>query len=306
MSIVAEYAAQLHKKTPKTNIRNTAISNFLPKEKIENINAAIFDIYGTIINFSPIEFANEEQKKEYQLNVFLKTAQEFGFVEILKKIDGNTPVQITLANFYGGLLLTLQRRDEENGKKFAEPQIFDAWNLILSILINNGYEIDKYRIGSRDEFAKCISYFFHFHSFGRSSLFENCAKSLMELKNRGIKLGLLANTQFYTTIELSLYFREDEISDDYLDLFDNDLCFFSYDLRMTKQSGVLHRKLFDALYDLQILPQNALFVSKNERDLAWANEAGLKTALFSQSLQQKKDFIPHILFGNYYFLAKLL
>ena len=271
MSAVAEYAAALHKKEPKIESSRPSFSIKIAK----NIKAVIFDIYATLINFCPINFASDDEKKEYQLNVFLKTAKEFGFMDILKKIDENTAPQTTLANFYGGLLLTLRERDEKNGKKFAEPQVFEIWNLILSILINNGYEIDKYRIGIRDEFAKCIAYFFHLHSLGRSSLFENCGKTLLELKNRNIKLGLLANTQFYTTIELSLYLREDGICDDYLDLFDKDLCLFSYDFKMTKQSGVLHRKLFDTLYDLQILPHDTLFVSNNPKDLDYAEKAGL-------------------------------
>ncbi|MCL1947203.1 MAG: hypothetical protein FWF51_08675 [Chitinivibrionia bacterium] len=271
MSTVAEYAAQLHKKEPKIASNRPSFSI----EVAQNIKAIIFDIYATLINFCPLNFANDDEKKEYQLSVFLRTAKEFAFFDTLKKIDENTAPQITLANFYAGLLLTLQERDEKNGKKFSEPQVFEVWNLILSILINNGYEIDKFCIGTRDEFAKCIAYFFHLHSFGRSSLFENCGKTLLELKSRNIKLGLLANTQFYATLELSLYLREDGICEDYLDLFDKDLCFFSYDLKMTKQSGVLHRKLFDALYDLQILPRDTMFVSANKKDLDYAKEIGL-------------------------------
>jgi len=302
VSIVAEYAAQLHKKEPKTSAQSTpSYKNTCETggKKLENINAVVFDVYSTIINYCPAVFGSEDEKNEYQSNVFLKTAQEFGFTDILIKIDETLPPQTTLANFYAGLLLMLKQRDEENGKKFSEPQVFDVWSVILSILVRNGYEIDKYRIGDHTEFAKCVAYFFHFYSFGRSSLFENCASTLFEMKNRGIKLGLLANTQFYTTMELSLYLREDGICDDYKDLFDNDLCFFSYDLKMTKQSGVLHRKLFDTLYDLQILPQNTLMVSSNKSDLITAKEAGLKTALFGENKSQDKDFVSDISFENY-------
>jgi hypothetical protein len=276
MSRVAEYAAEIHRREAKISSQESVFS--LEENKTREIKAAIFDIYGTIINFCPINFKTDEEKRNYQLGVFLKTANEFGFLPILKKIDNSALPQVTLANFYSGLLLMLSERDEKNGKKFAEPQVFEIWNIILSILARNGYEIDKYCIGSRDEFAKCIAYFFHFHSFGRSCLFENCGEILFGLKNKGIKLGLLANTQFYTTIELSLYLREDGICDDYQDLFDNDLCFFSYDFKMAKQSGVLHRKLFDTLYDLQILPRDTLFVSAVEQDLRYAEEIGLKSS----------------------------
>jgi len=259
MSIVAEYAAKLHEKEPKTCLRSGDFADTQAK-KLEGVQAVIFDIYSALINFRPLAFASAEEEKEYQAGVFLRTANEFGFTKILEKIDETAKPQTTLANFYAGLLFMLKQRGEEGGKKFSEPQVFEVWNIILAILARNGYEIDKYIIGTREEFAKCVAYYFHFYSFGRSSLFENCGQSLRELKNRGIKLGILSNTQFYTTIELSLYLREDGICDDYTDLFDKDLCFFSFDFRMSKQSGVLHRKLFDTLYDLRILPENALYV----------------------------------------------
>jgi len=75
---------------------------------------------------------------------------------------------------------------------------------------------------------------------------------------------------------------------------------------MTKQSGVLHRKLFEALYDLQILPQNTLFVSQNISDLITAKESGLKTALFGKNKPHKNDFVPDISFENYRDLQKFI
>jgi FMN phosphatase YigB (HAD superfamily) len=282
MSIVAEYAALLHKKTPKNNVKCEMWSVKFPE--LQNIEAIIVDIYGTLINYSPLKL-DENQKKVYQLEIFYKTAFEFGFLETLKKIDPQTAPEKTLANFYSGLLIMLSEQAGKDGKKFFEPKVDDVWNLILSILLRNGYEIDKYQIGNRNEFAKCIAYFFHFFSFGRSSLFENCGKTLLELKNKGINLGLLANTQFYTTIELSLLLREDGICDDYLDLFDDDFCFFSFDFEMSKQSGVMTRKLFDTLYDYNILPENSLFVSANSQELQKMDEIGLKTALANVILE---------------------
>ena len=277
MSIAAEYAAALHKKEAKNHSHNTAFTCDLSAKKLDSVKVAIFDIYGTLINFCPVKLANDDEKKEYQANVFLKTAEEFGFIETLKKIDPATPPQTTLANFYGGLLLMLQERDEKNGKNFSEPQVADVWNLILAMLARNGYDCAQYGIEDRDDFAKCIAYFFHFHSFGRTALYKNLGKTLIDLKNKGIKLGLLANTQFFTTFELSLLLREDGISDDYLDIFDDDLCFFSYDFNMSKQSRILHQKLFDTIYDLKILPKEALFISANKWDLDYAEEIGMQT-----------------------------
>jgi phosphoglycolate phosphatase-like HAD superfamily hydrolase len=75
---------------------------------------------------------------------------------------------------------------------------------------------------------------------------------------------------------------------------------------MSKLSGVLHQKLFDMLYDLQILPQDTLFVSRSEADLVWADKIGLKTAQFLTDKRQKQNFIPHISFGNYYILSEML
>lgn len=306
MSIVAEYAALLHKKISPNKTAQIKSSAFHLNNKDLTISAVIFDVYGTLINYSPLKL-DENQKKDYQREVFYKTAVEFGFLETLEKIDPQTSPETTLANFYSGLLVMICEQAKKNGKDFFEPSVDDVWNLILAILTRNGYEIDKYQIGSREDFAKCIAYFFHFFSFGRSSLFENCGAALFEMKNKGIELGILANTQFYTTIELSLFLREDKICDDYLDLFQKDLCLFSWDFELSKQSGVLTRKLFDSLYDFDILPQNTLFVSHNLQDLKQMSEIGLKTALFNNGeTAQSNDFTPDISFGNYSELAKVI
>jgi len=278
MSVVAEYAANLHKREPKNHALSSTFVCDLSAKKLDGVKVAIFDIYGTLINYCPANFIGEDEMKERQAAVFLKTAQEFGFTETLEKIDPSSSAATSLANFYAGLLLMLRERDEKAGKKFSEPQVNDVWNLILAILARNGYDFRKYGMAECDDFAKCIAYFFHFHSFARSALFKNLGKTFGELKSKGIRLGLLANTQFYTTFELSLLLREDSIAEDYLDIFDGELCFFSYDFKMSKQSAVLHKKLFDILYDMQILPKDALFISANEWDLSYAEQIGMRTA----------------------------
>lgn len=281
MSFFAEYAAILHQNTPQKN-ENLYGSNSKFRFNLSALIAqkpkfVIFDIYDTLINFRPQIFKSEDEKAGYQRDVFLKTAKEFGLIETLEKIDPNTSAQTTLANFYGGLLIMLDEKDKKNGRNFAEPQVNDVWNLIISMAARNGYDPSCYGIKNRDDLAKCMAYFFHFFSFGRTSLFGGLKEVFDELKSKEIPMGLLSNTQFYTSVELSLLLREAQVCDDYLDIFDDEFCFFSYDFKMSKQSRVLHQKLFDRLYDIDILPKDVCVVSANAWDLDYAEQIGMRT-----------------------------
>jgi putative hydrolase of the HAD superfamily len=99
-----------------------------------------------------------------------------------------------------------------------------------------------------------------------------------------MRLGILSNAQFYTPIDLTLYLRDqtgNEI-DDMGELFDPELIFYSFEYAMAKPSRLLFRKLFDALYELQVLPSQTVFVGNDlAADIRPAGEAGMKTALFT-------------------------
>ncbi len=88
MSVVAEFAAQLHKKHPIDT--NRAVSPLVgmrgKSERLLDVQAVIFDVYGTLIDYWENTFKSTEEKQAHLLATFRRTADYFGFTETLAGI----------------------------------------------------------------------------------------------------------------------------------------------------------------------------------------------------------------------------
>ena len=85
MSAVAEFARSLHKKDARKNNRTlTPISYPSRTEKLYDIKAVIFDIYGTLVNYWRTDFIINEQKERALLTAFRKTSDFFAFTDFLE------------------------------------------------------------------------------------------------------------------------------------------------------------------------------------------------------------------------------
>ena len=307
MSLVAEFAQKLQTQE-QGGSKSTSEAGYYEGriDILRGAEAAVFDIYGTLVDYWSSRFADSDEKQKYLLTVFRKTADYFGFTETLQKIDPDKSPEETLSNFYHGLILMKHEELQSRGKNFPEVQIEQIWNVILSILGNNGYIFDTDTYQSNEEGAKCIAYYYNFFALDRG-FFEGVVDALIALKKSGIKLGIVSNAQFYTPIDLSLFVREQsEQLVDYLELFDADLCFFSYDYSVAKPNPLLFTKLLDALKELEILPENTVFVGNDlVQDIAAAQELGMKTALFTGNegslfLHDKSgEVTPDIVFSSF-------
>jgi putative hydrolase of the HAD superfamily len=307
LSIVADFANELHKKYPTKPEVVTPESYPSRDQKLFEVQAVIFDIYGTLINYWDDDFSGEAKEGKLKV-VFRQLSEHFGFTATLDKIDPTKPAEQTLFDFYHGLITIKHEESLKSGKTFPEVVIEEVWELIVSMLTRNGYDPIKYQVGSRRDFTKSIAYYYNFFALKRG-FFEGVVPALKALKDQNIKLGIISNAQFYTPIDLTLFIR-DNSSDgeliDYLDLFDSDLCFFSYEYGVAKPNPMLYRKLFDALYESEILPANTVFVGNDlSLDIKSAEEVGLKTGFFTghSGSTFKHDLggtvVPHISFSTF-------
>jgi putative hydrolase of the HAD superfamily len=130
-----------------------------------------------------------------------------------------------------------------------------------------------------------------------------------------MRLGIVSNAQFYTPIDLSLFVRDQggDRYDDYTELFDDDLTFFSYEYGIAKPGLFLFRKLYDALYEYHILPKQTVFVGNDlAADIEPAAEVGMKTALFCGDRRSaflhglQGRVVPDIAFSDYAELPSVL
>jgi putative hydrolase of the HAD superfamily len=123
---------------------------------------------------------------------------------------------------------------------------------------------------------------------------------LTTLKKRGLRHGIISNSQFYTPIELSELLREasDGVIRTYESVFDPRLVFFSFEFGVSKPDPTLFRLAAEALARGNILPDDCVLVGNSmDNDIAPGRHIGFRTVLFStESVHDpspKPDLVIH-------------
>lgn len=315
VSIVAEFARSLHETHPRSNARTPSpITYPYRSERLTGIRVVVFDMYGTLLNYWRPEFASAAGKQDALLGAFSETITRFGMREYLVQMNPDESAEKTLSDLYHGLITLKHELAGEKKIEFPEIKIETVWEAILLMLKRRGYDESRLNLGQSGDVVKCIAYCYNFFSFSRG-LYTGVYEALAKLVLGNIKIGAVSNAQFYTLIDLSLFLRDQSGGecDDYSRLFDPNLTFFSYEYGVAKPHQLLFRKLFDALYEYQVLPSQTLFVGNDLiTDIGPAAEAGMKTAFFTGD--DKSAFvhdvsgkvIPDIVFSSWNDLANLV
>ncbi|HUI91890.1 MAG TPA: HAD family hydrolase [Chitinivibrionales bacterium] len=284
MSIVAEFARQLHESFPcEKGMELTPLDYPSKGGSLADIRVALFDVYGTLVNYWKRVFATEAGRQHAVLAAFDKVIDRFGIKKYLVEMNPDEPPEKTLSDLYHGLISLKHGLAAEKNIEFPEVRIEDIWEAILLMLERHGYDPSGLALGKGSDFLRCMAYCYNFFAFNRG-LYPGVADALQRLKEENILLGILSNAQFYTPIDLSLFLRDQSNGDidDYSRLFEHDFVFFSFEYGVSKPNSLLFRKLFDALYQHQILPSQALLVGNDlVSDIKPAQEAGMKTAFFT-------------------------
>jgi putative hydrolase of the HAD superfamily len=307
MSLAADFATSLFEKNATTAPLVLEGIDYPAKvEKLSDIRAVIFDVYGTLISYWKPEFANENAKQKRLLSVFKQTAEYFKAQPFLEKMNPDEPAEKTLYDLYHGLIALDHEKSRKKGIDFPEIKIEKIWEIIIMMLKRHGYDSSILGIGTDLDCAFAMAYFYNFHALN-GALYPGVVDSLSTLLESQIKLGIVSNGQFYTPLDLTLLLRahsKDQI-DDYLDIFDRNLVYFSYEYGVAKPSKLLFEKLYDALYEYHILPEQTVFVGNDlQQDILPAQEIGMKTAFFTGDCRSaftsgSTSIIPDIVFKDY-------
>jgi putative hydrolase of the HAD superfamily len=117
---------------------------------------------------------------------------------------------------------------------------------------------------------------------------------LLALKEKKIPLGIVSNAQFYTPIIMNYFLNGEFSTRQEIDLFDPDLCVYSFKELRAKPDTKLFNKINSTLankYNLE--PSDAAFVGNDMlKDVYTATNSGLRTVLFSgdeRSLRLRED-----------------
>ncbi len=307
MSDIAEYAGRLHKN--ESTMYNRALNPVQFEsltEKMHDIRAVICDVYGTLINYWKPGFEDKSMREKLLLSAFRQLIEKFTIESYLLTMNPDEAPEKTLSDLYNGLISLSHQNSIKNGVEYPEVKIEKVWELILMMLKRHGYMPAAHIQVEEKDIPRCFAYTYNFLSLGRQ-LYPGVVDALQKLRSNNIVVGILSNAQFYTPIDLTLMVRDqsNEKIEDYLELFDIDLTFYSYEYGFSKPNQLLFRRLFDALYEYNILPEQTVMLGNDLLiDIAPAKAAGMKTALFTGDAfsfftHDEKEIVPDIVFDQW-------
>ncbi|MDR0305288.1 MAG: HAD family hydrolase [Chitinispirillales bacterium] len=290
MSDFAEYARELHEKEARVFKRNLKPHSCAGRfEKLKGVRAVIFDVYGTLVNYWRTGFENTQGREEALLGAFRELVGRFGMEEVLAKMNPGEDCGKTLSDLYHGLIALNHEKAVNKGAKYPEILVERIWSVIVMMLERNGYSKERWRgaVGTARtvdtaDLGRYLGFTYNFLSMGRE-LYPEVTAALKKLKEDNIVLGIMSNAQFYTPIDLTLFFRDQSGGkiEDFNELFDPDLTFFSFEYGVRKPDELLFRKLFDALYEYHINPSQTVLAGNDFlTDIHPAATLGMRTAFF--------------------------
>ncbi|MBL7074208.1 HAD family hydrolase [candidate division KSB1 bacterium] len=297
-----EYAASL-----EDRIR-PRLPHITPPEDIKakltalpNMKAVLWDVYGTLMAVDTGDLGETLKLKHKLIQAFELTIQEFNLKDTLLKLTEN-PAEYLL-NRYVRLIEEDHQRERERGVQFPEVKIEAIWQGIIRELQTAGYTYDGAAYGPLPDFSIKMAYFFDYVFHGKR-FYPGVKETLISLKNRGHKQGLISNAQFYTPIQLDrlLAAGTSDKEAGFRFLFDRELICFSYLLGVAKPNPLIFEKAALTLRKYNIDPVETAYVGNDVfNDLLPAHKQGFKTVLFAgdgTTLKLRKDhpscrdFIP--------------
>ncbi len=223
-------------------------------EPLVGIDTVVFDIYGTLIisgsgDISLIDDTNQE------------TAMRDSFAAVEAEMPPNSSTR------FHELIREDQKRRQEHGLDHPEVEIREIWGELASF----GADLE----------ALAIEYECRVNPVWPM---PNLASTIALLRERGLRLGIISNAQFYTP-HLFEAFCDASLND--LG-FDPKIQVFSYKLREGKPSTRLYELVAE-----EVDPAATLYVGNDMLKDVWpAQQVGFKTALFAgdqRSLRKRED-----------------
>jgi len=284
MSRLAEFARDLHESGAPVYPRLLEAADCPSRmENLGDVKAVVFDVYGTLINYWRPGFDDAGQRSRILIEALRRVADRFGLTAFLADMDPGAEPEKTLYDLYHGCIALCRPNAAKKGAGFPETKVEDVWEVILLMLERRGFDAEKVFPGVDGEIARYLAYAYNFFSLGRE-LYPGVVDALAALKKKNIVLGIVSTAQFYTPIDLTLLIRDQSrgVYDDFNELFEPDLTFFSCECSGARQGETMFRPLCRALLERRIIPEQTIFAGNDlVKDIGPAAEAGMRTAMFT-------------------------
>lgn len=252
--------------------------NAIPRiKKISGVRAVVFDIYGTLISSGVGDISLSS--KSNSSDALLHSLSDHG-IKVLSTSESK--------RLYNFLLLSIeyfQRKRSKEGVCYPEVEIRQVWKYFLEKLVTK--KLINPPPADLDIEGLIIEYECRVNP---TQPMPGLVDTLNELHQRGLKISIISNAQFYTPLLFDALIGK-SLSELNICM---DCAIWSYILKEGKPSQRLYESSANHLFKIhQIDPNQVLYVGNDMRNDIWpAQSVGFKTALFAGdklSLRRRKD-----------------
>lgn len=248
-------------------------------KQLPRIRVVAFSVYGTLLSLSGGELYFVHPQKFIMETALEKTVQEFKMWQAMSRKPGK-PSEY-MSQMYQQMLDEVRLARSTGGERYPEVRTDDIWERIVKRLIKNGYQFDQAFYGPLEDFCSKIGYFFHASLQGTVAQ-PDAHQALRALEAKGVRLGLIADAQSFTGVQLLRALAAQHKLAGLDDLFDPELRALSFEVGSRKPSERLFRAFISALATMDIAPNHVLHVGSHlPNDVVLARRLGFHTALFA-------------------------
>jgi len=246
--------------------------------RLSGVRAVLWNVYGTLLAIPGGELWFEHPTAFVMSVALDKTIQEFKMWSSMSRKPGQPADYMN--KIYGNVLAE-QRAFPSGGEKHPEVGSDRLWEAIIKKLLQKDYKFDAGFFGSLNEFSRKVAWFFH-ASLQATACYPGAAETLNHVSSAGLRQGLLADGQCFTTVQLQRGLAAQEAGTRLEKVLDDKLVKLSYEVRAKKPSERLFRAALEPLEQQGLEHGEILHVgSRLTQDIVAAKRLGLRTALFA-------------------------
>ncbi len=249
-------------------------------KRLSGIRAVTFNIYGTLVAIPGGELYYIHPQKFIMETALEKTIHEFKMWQSMSRKPGK-PSEY-MAKLYEQMLDEVRIARSGKGERNPEVRSDEIWQRIVGRLLKNEYQYDAPFYGSIEGLCEKISFFFHASLQGTGPQ-PGALAALQAAKAKGMLLGLCADAQCFTTVQLLRALSKQGKLARLADLFDTEFEALSFEVGARKPSDRLFRTLTAKLAERDIATNEVLHVASHmANDIIPARRLGFQTALFAR------------------------
>ena len=255
-------------------------------KKLPGIKCIAFDFYGTMFISGVGDIGIDEDQKEESEEIFRESLSQAGFT-VKNLSSGSAGLQI-LQN----KLEKHVNKAKEEGITYPEPEIREVWEDTLAELTDKSLITGAVNESTVARFA--IEFEFRINSIWPV---PNLADILEKLKKRGLKLGIISNSQFYTPLAFEAIIGKSPETFG----FNKDLLVWSFECGCKKPGKKFYGEFISRIHKQGMDPTEILYVGNDiNKDIIPAKKLGMYTALFvgdSRSIRHEESEIENLSFA---------